>query len=221
MSSHDEFDFESIPGLPGELPPGEHVIWRGSPDARALALHVFHVRKMALYFAILIGAHWAHSLAGGQSVLQALANSRGPALFAGIALGILLILARFSARATIYTLTNRRIVIRHGIALPMSLNLPFAVIDAAAVKTYAAAGGEIAVKLSPGQRIGYLLNWPHVRRWHLLQPQPSLRAIADVSQVAELLGNALAATSPHKTMPEPQLETGAPETLRPTQPAAA
>ena len=39
------------------------------------------------------------------------------------------ILAAFawgSARTTVYTITNRRVVMRVGIALPVTLNLPFA-----------------------------------------------------------------------------------------------
>src|SRR5262245_20514415 len=98
MSDHDDFEFEPIPGIPGELPAGEHVIWRGSPDTGSVVKHVFHVHKMALYFGLLICAQWGHLLAGGQAPLQALAGLQGPVMFAAIALGILAILARASAR---------------------------------------------------------------------------------------------------------------------------
>jgi hypothetical protein len=40
-------------GLPGALPEGETIQWQGSPDWRSLARHAFHVRKVAVYFALL------------------------------------------------------------------------------------------------------------------------------------------------------------------------
>ena len=45
----------SVPrGLPERLPEGERLLWQGAPDWRRLALHVFHVRGLALYFAGII-----------------------------------------------------------------------------------------------------------------------------------------------------------------------
>ena len=52
-----EYEVEPIPGLPGLLPPGEQILWQGSPDGRALARSAFHVRIVAGYFAIL--SAWA------------------------------------------------------------------------------------------------------------------------------------------------------------------
>jgi hypothetical protein len=34
--------------------PGEHVVWQGAPDWRSLAVHAFHVRKIALYFVFML-----------------------------------------------------------------------------------------------------------------------------------------------------------------------
>ena len=50
MSS--EIEFETIPGLPEDLPAGERVLWQGKPEWRALARHTFKVRLLAGYFAI-------------------------------------------------------------------------------------------------------------------------------------------------------------------------
>lgn len=225
MSSHD-YDFEPIPGLPQSLPAGEALLWQGSPDWHAVARHVFHVQKMALYFAVLLLAGVAHSMATDRTLLQALVDSRGPFMFACLALAVALTIAWFSARTTVYSVTSRRVVIRHGIALPMSVNIPFSAVDAAAVKSYRGGTGDISMKLVRGQRLGYFLTWPHVRRWHLLQPQPALRALADVSSVARVLGSALAAASGNATSPA---KSGAPlpehsgvsGSLPPAQPVAA
>ena len=50
-----EYTTEPVKGLPELLPAGERMLWQGQPSWRALALRVFHVRKIAIYFtAILI-----------------------------------------------------------------------------------------------------------------------------------------------------------------------
>lgn len=226
MSTHDDFDFEPIRGLPQLLPAGEQLLWQGSPDWRAVARHVFHVRKMAGYFAVLLLADVVHSMAQGQALLQALVDSRGPFLFACMALAVALTIAWFSARTTVYSVTSKRVVIRHGIALPMTVNIPFSAINAAAVKIYRGGAGDVAMKLLRGQRLGYFLTWPHVRRWHLLQPQPAIRAVADVSGVAHVLGLALAAAagsaaSPAKSAAASPEHSGESGSLRPAQPVAA
>jgi len=53
VHDHDDFDFEHSPGIPAPLPPGEHVIWQGSPDRWEVAKSAFHIRKLALYFALI------------------------------------------------------------------------------------------------------------------------------------------------------------------------
>lgn len=224
MSAHDDFDFEPIRGLPQLLPAGETLLWQGSPDWRAHAVHVFHVRKMALYFAALLLAHIAHSISIGQTLAQGLLAVRGPFAFACAALAVTLTIAWFSARTTVYSITSRRVVIRHGIALPMSVNIPFTAVHAAATKIYRGGLGDIAMKLTRGQRLGYCLTWPHVRRWHLLQPQPAFRAIADVSRVAQVLGSALRAfadANGSEHVGAPATADSALESLPQPQPVAA
>ncbi len=49
----DEFDIEPIPGLPALLPKGESLLWQGKPGWRGLALRVFHIRGIAIWFALL------------------------------------------------------------------------------------------------------------------------------------------------------------------------
>jgi len=53
MTHHDDFNFEPVRGLPEKLPEGEHILWQGAPDVRALAREALGVRWVAGYFAIL------------------------------------------------------------------------------------------------------------------------------------------------------------------------
>jgi hypothetical protein len=56
---------ERIAGVDAPLPPGERVRWEGAPEWRSLAVHVFHVRKLAIYFALLLA--WRAALATGEA----------------------------------------------------------------------------------------------------------------------------------------------------------
>ena len=54
MKATHEHEWEAAPGLPSALPPGERILWQGAPDWRSLAVHAFHVRKIALYFVFML-----------------------------------------------------------------------------------------------------------------------------------------------------------------------
>ncbi len=190
----DDFDFEPIRGLPENLPKGEHILWQGSPRWQSLATEAFHTRRLALYFALLVVWRIAIGVSGQETLETVLFATGRLAVLAVTATGLLTLLAWASSRATVYTLTNRRVVLRHGIAVPMTLNIPFTVLEAGAVKTARDGTGDLALKLQRSARIGYIINWPHVRRWHFAQPQPALRSIAGVQEVAALLTTALAQT---------------------------
>ena len=187
--SHD--DFESVPGLPGPLPEGEHVLWQGTPRWTGLARRAFHVPLVSLYLAGMVGLRASVLWSEGQTPLAVGMATLSSALLSMIAIGMLTGLAWLSANATIYTVTNRRIAIRHGISVGLTLNVPFASIDAASVKEYADGSGQVSLKLARGARVGYLLNWPHVRPGKFASPEPTLRALPDVKAAAALIARAL------------------------------
>jgi len=54
MRATHEHEWEAAPGLPSALPAGERVVWQGAPNWKRLAIHAFHVRKVALYFAFML-----------------------------------------------------------------------------------------------------------------------------------------------------------------------
>jgi hypothetical protein len=184
-----EYDAEPIRGLPGDLPHGERILWQGSPDAWRLAVHAYHIRSVAIYFALLAG--W-----GAIGALRGTSSWTGTLVTLGIgALGLAVIgvIAWGAARTTVYTLTNKRIVLRFGIALPKCVNLPLSVIAAADLAMQGKDIGDIALKLTEQQRLGWMQLWPHARPWALTEVQPMLRSISEAENVAGLLARTVAA----------------------------
>jgi Bacterial PH domain len=190
-----DFDFEPVPGLPEHLPAGEAMLWQGSPDWRTLACEAFHVRKLAIYFGLLLAWSIAAALYDGRPEQARSAVIWLGAFFVASA-SLLVGLAWAIARTTIYTITTHRIVMRCGVALPITFNLPFRVIAGVALKENSDRTGDIPLTISGPDRIAWLVMWPHVRPWHVSQPEPMLRAIPDAAQVALVLGRALRAAQP-------------------------
>jgi hypothetical protein len=187
-----EHDTEPVPGLPEALPPGETILWQGRPNWRSFALHGFHARKLAIYFGILI-AWCAVTMVRADDPLRWATESLLPLLgLVPVALALVAILGWLASRTTLYTVTNRRVVFRIGIAFPMTINVPFKLIEGVGMRSYADGTGEIALTLLPGNNIAYLVMWPHVRPWRLKNAEPSLRCLSDVVEAAELLADALA-----------------------------
>jgi hypothetical protein len=185
MKATHEHEWEAAPGLPSALPAGEHVVWQGAPDWRSLAVHAFHVRKIALYFALMLAVQ-AINLSDPQSAAGWKPMVVAAGLYA-VALALLLGTAWFSARSTLYTLTNKRVVMRIGIVLTLTFNLPYKRIAGASLKAQAKGMGDIAIALHPEDRIGWAHLWPHQRAWHVSHPQPTLRCVPKGQQVGEQL----------------------------------
>jgi Bacterial PH domain len=183
-----EYDLEPIRGLPGTLPEGEHILWQGAPSWKRLARDAFKTRWIAAYFAALL--LWAAIDGNASGFAMTLAVGA-----AGLAL--LHILAWLAARATVYTITNRRVVFRFGIALPKCVNLPMSAIAGAGLKRNADSTGDIPLALSGAHRLGYVQFWPHARPWKVAAPEPMMRALPDVASVAALLSEALVAAVPN------------------------
>ncbi len=188
--SRREHEYEPQPGLPEPLPAGERLLWQGGPDWRALARHAFHVRKVALYFALLLAWRAAVVVSDGGSVSAALLAVAWLLPLPLLALGALLLLARLSARAALYTITDQRVVMRIGIVLTVTFNLPFTRIEGASLHRHAGGSGDLPLQLAREDRIGWLHLWPHARPWHIARPEPMLRCVPQAEQVAELLTRA-------------------------------
>lgn len=187
--SHDDFNFEPIRGLPEQLPDGEHILWQGAPDPRRLAREALGVRWVAGYFALL--AVWRIGVSSAEMPLGAAIFHGVPFLILGVvACAILYAIAYVQARSTVYTLTNKRVAMRIGAALTMTLNLPYTWIGNASLDLKPSGHGTLAFELIGETRVSFLMSWPHVRPWHITRTQPALRCIADAENVARLFAEA-------------------------------
>jgi hypothetical protein len=192
QSNGHEHEFEAAYGLPEALPKGESILWQGAPDFADLAVRVFHMKKLAVYFVVLmiVRGTYLYSLdAGAMTILAGVLLVAGLAL---TALGALGILAWLTARTTAYTLTDQRVVMRIGIVLTLTFNLPLKRINAAGLLLARKGFGDIPLALNGGDRIGWLNLWPHARPWRLAKPEPMLRCIADAQTLAAKLQKAWA-----------------------------
>ncbi|MGB5778980.1 MAG: photosynthetic complex putative assembly protein PuhB [Allopontixanthobacter sediminis] len=199
-----EYDHEPTRGLPEALPEDEHIIWQGKPEWKKLAATALHIRLAVLYFALIAGV----------SLMRSDANTAAAmVVFAVVVTGFLVLFAYGVDRTTVYTLTNKRIVLRIGVALNKCINIPLSEIDTANLKTLPGGSGSIVLTLKGLPRMGYLMLWPHVRSLRIVRPQPMLRAIPDAARVARLLFNAAREVQPVApiaqapvTVDEPELE---------------
>ena len=177
--------------LPADIPEGERVLWFGRPEWVCLARHAYRADLVAAYFGAL--AIW-NAVGESEAGSMAVAIGIGKSLVLGaVCLGLLGLLAWLSARTTLYVVTSRRIVMKVGIALPIFFNIPYSQIASAALRTFSDGTGEIPLALAPGRRIALLHLWPHARPFHIANPQPALRCIPGVGEVAVTLRQAMIA----------------------------
>jgi fumarate reductase subunit C len=202
-----EIRIKQVRPLPEALPEDERVLWQRSPEWRPYSRRVFQVDKIALYFLIVVC--WVGIAAyidngGWQALFRSLVWSIPPAV--GV-IGLLALVAWLYARTTVYTITNKRVIIQSGLAVPSAVNLPFTKVQSADMKTFTDKTGDIELSMS-GPRLLYTMLWPNVRLLRLKRPTPVMRGLRQPEAVAEILGQALAddqqpAASPERTTADP------------------
>jgi hypothetical protein len=180
------------------LPRGETILWQGRPQWQGLALRAFHIRAVAVYFALLLIWRVTDGVLVGDSLSTMVVAALWLLVPCAAACGILALLAWLSSRTTQYTVTDKRVIMQFGMALPITLNVPFAKISSAALRLYADGSGDIPLAMSGKDRVAFLMLWPHVRPWRAAQTEPMLRSINDARHVSEILARAVvsAANSP-------------------------
>lgn len=178
---------EPVRGLPGQLPAGEHILWQGAPDWRVLARTALHTHLVGGYFGILAAWNVGSGITAGTAPIQALGSGALTLLAGAAAIGLLTLYAWLAARTTVYTMTNKRFVLRHGVALSKCFNIPYSAVASAGLKLDAKGVGDIPLGLSGDAKIAYPHLWPHVRPWSFVNPQPMMRALPDAAAVAERL----------------------------------
>ena len=206
----------SVPvrGLPERLPEGERIVWQGAPDRWTFARQVLHLRKLTIYFGLIIVLVAATSLRQGEPVLDVGWSVLKAIAVAAVPLTLIAAYAWAVARMTVYTITNRRLVLRIGIALPLTINVPFARIANADMNLRANGSGDLALALLGRDKLAYFVLWPHARPWRYSRPEPMLRSLPDVQAVAQLLARGLAASA---DLPAPVLARPADDGAKPAR----
>jgi hypothetical protein len=207
-----EFEFEPIPGLPAELPVGETLLWQGSPGWAVTARRVFHVRGVGYYFLALLVWRAVSGWYAGQPAAQIGVSMLWLAGLGLAIVGFLILVAYMIARGTIYTVTTRRVVMRFGVVFPLSLNIPYRIIESAGFAEYLDGTGDIPLRLRGDGRIAYPHLWPHARPWAINRPEPMLRGIAEARAAARILANALRTSGETVRTPEAPLQAAMPPT---------
>ncbi|GFE49442.1 hypothetical protein So717_11950 [Roseobacter cerasinus] len=187
--SHDDFEIEPVEGLPEKPPEGEQILWQGRPDWWRLSIEALSLKWVAGYFLLL--AAWQFISVVDLMPLGRAIGAAVPFLLLGLVVcGLLIAVAYVQARATMYTVTDARVVMRIGAALTVTLNLPYTQVGNAMLDLRKGGTGTIALETLGETRLSYLVCWPHIRPWHMRQAQPALRCIPEAERVAHLLAEA-------------------------------
>ena len=218
-----EHEFEAAHGLPEPLPAGEHILWQGSPGFAAMAMRCFHVRTVAYYFAaiLILRAIFAGSESGSLAQAGIAVVWLLPPVV--LALSMLTLMAWLSSRTTVYTITDRRVVMRIGIVLSLTFNLPYSRIVSADARLKSGVDGDIALALGDSEQIAYVHLWPHARPWKIRRTEPMLRCVPDTAAVAQVLADAWRTAHGLTAVPVvvAEAQPALPELARPVRPAAA
>ncbi len=162
--------------LPADIPPGERCCGSAGRSRSSLWRRAYRADWVGGWFARDVG-RGISSASARRDGDAAQASSPRCARWASARrrLAILALLAWLSARTTLYVVTERRVVIKTGIALPIFINVPFKQIASANVRAFADGAGEVTVALIEGeQRIPYLALWPSARPLRFAKPEPAL-----------------------------------------------
>jgi hypothetical protein len=189
-----EHGLEPIPGLPEALPAGEVLLWQGAPAWTEIAQRVFLIRWVMAYFFLLATWDLLNAALRDGSMIAAIGSAAILLLGGSVGVGILALLAKLTAKTSVYSITSRRLVLRVGVALPITINIPFAAIAGADLRHRKDGHGDIVMELLPGHRISWIALWPHCAGWSIGRPKPMLRGVPDAAAVARILGEAAAST---------------------------
>jgi hypothetical protein len=212
INAMSEHDYEPVPGLPAQLPEGETILWQGAPHWQTFARRAMRVRVVAGYFLLLTLWGLSGWISAGKPLFEIAVSTLRLGALAAAAIALLALFSWLVARTTLYTITTRRVVMRFGIALPITIQISFRMIESAGAHVWSDGTGDIAMTLIPGRRIGYLVMCPHARPWKMTKTQPCFRGIPDANAVASILARALAASAsqPAKAITIPVANTANP-----------
>ena len=183
------------------------MLWQRSPVWQSYGRRVFHIYKIALYFGIIIA--WVAGsalLSGGLAdAWRSMMWTVPPAL---AVIAILSVLAWSYGRTTVYTVTNKRVIIQSGLAFTTAINLPFSKLQSADMSAFGDGSGDIQLTMT-GPRILYSMIWPNCRLFALKRPLPVLWAVPEPQEAAQIMGEALKAEQRNESESAPSAPSSA------------
>jgi len=192
IHSSPEHEFEAEFGLPEKLPKDERILWQGSPDTKTILAKVFHIKLLSIYFGLLLVYRLVVGFSDGEPVTTILYSAITILALSSLGIGLVGLIGYLIASTAVYTITNKRVVMRIGIVLNMTFNFPLKMIESADCGFTKNGAGDIYLKLSKGTKIAIFHLWPHARPGKLATPQPTLRGIKNCTEVAQILVDAWA-----------------------------
>lgn len=179
-----EHDFEPVHGLPAELPDDEHIVWQGHPETRSIMRFIMRGRWIAGYLAILILWTLITGYYDGRSLGAILFSGAAVTILSAIVVTLMELFSWGVRKTTVYTVTNKRIVMRIGVALSVTYNIPFKQITGAEMLRNDDGTGNIALTLTKASGLSWFAMWPHVRGSIFAPVTPRLTGLKDVEAVA-------------------------------------
>lgn len=201
--SHDDFATEPVPGLPETPPEGERILWQGRPNWWRLSWESLSMPWVIGYFLFLTVWRFI-AVIDLMPFWQAVGASVPFLILGGVVLALLVLVGWVQAVTTLYTVTNRRVAMRIGAALTVTLNVPYTQVANASLSARGDGTGTLTFETTEPMPIGYAMMWPHVRPWVLRMPQPALRCIPDAARVAQIVS-----ASAEARVAEPRISRGA------------
>ena len=177
--------------LPNEvgrsIPDGERVCWIGKPNWISFGFNAFGIKYLVVYF--ILSAFYAISQIELVFSFGAFIGEYISFIVSGIIAGLILfLLAYFAAQHTCYVITEKRLVIRTGIALVFLLNVPLKNVTSIDKQSLLRGYGNLSFKPQSKKRIPYFSCWPSVRGGSFLEPIPTFRSIANIEAIGDIVG---------------------------------
>ena len=181
--------------LAENLPADEVLIWQGRPEANAIATRAMRLWYVVAYLLGLVVLRTGYLIMGGAPISEWSALLAWQSLASLFIVGLIAGLSALYGKTTIYSLTNRRLILRTGAAVPIHVNFPLEQIASADLKVFPDGTGDIALTLENSDKLYWLLLWPNVRSWWVRPLQPLLRGLRDFELAASALASAASAES--------------------------
>ncbi|MEM7527470.1 MAG: photosynthetic complex putative assembly protein PuhB [Pseudomonadota bacterium] len=175
-------------------PKASRCCGKARPSWKALALRGVATKFVMGWLAIIVAWKISALIGGTLTLVEAARLLLMQLCLAAVAVGIFAGIAYATAEQTIYTITNRRVVLRFGLMMDLSVNLPFTQIGKLDLRRHRDGTGDLVLGLQGDlQGLSIIHIWPNSLPWHWFSPTPMLRALPEPDHAGQILADALKA----------------------------